>query len=106
MCSLSKDSNSEGEDADTDSLVDDDTEQWRSSSHNIARDAEAPAQQPSGPSVNSEDENDDGRRRKRRRLSHALGAYQVFEPWRKCFQQVGGYEDIKRLKYNIHLTFA
>jgi hypothetical protein len=132
MVSMSRFSqDSEGEYMDTTSLVDEETGQGQSPSHNTAQDAEAPAQQPSGSSTtilpvnpggsashhgreNSKDEDDDGRRRKKRRLSKALGApdplspslrlacpYQVCEPWRRCFQQASGCEDIARLKYNI-----
>jgi len=113
---------------DTISLVDEETRQGQSSSHGTAQDANAPTQQhpdsstnissanPQRPTLNQgkdvdKEEDDDGRRRKRRRVSRPLGApdpllpslrlacpYQVYEPWRRCFQQAGGCEDMGRLK--------
>ena len=116
------------EDGDTVSLVDEETRQGQSSSHSTAQDANAPTQQHPDSSTNissanpqratlnqgkdvDKEEDDDGRRRKKRRLSRPLGApdpllpslrlacpYQVYEPWRRCFQQAGGCEDMGRLK--------
>ncbi|KAK3307273.1 uncharacterized protein B0T15DRAFT_529791 [Chaetomium strumarium] len=122
-------SDNEGDGVDTNVLVNEETERGQKSSQSTAQDTEPPTEQPSvSPSSFSSggsqasttrkrsktDEEKEEGGRKKKPLSNGLGTpdlllaslrlacpYQAYEPWRTCFKQADGCENISRLKHHM-----